>query len=356
MTTQRQILKWLSVGLLALPCFAEEATPHTLRLRSAAVTASTTPTLGDVLTFDDPQGALALAVAAEPLPIPAGTAREVEVTQTEVRARLDALGVNAAQVLLGGALACRVQLPQPAPTAPAAPPAPGAPLIRPVSQTAPDGLAPNGETTLADILQRHVASELQDLGGQVELTFDRAGGEFLTLTTPPWDFDISSRGKNKLGLREFRVTIRRDGRTQRTVHMFAQVKLERQIVVAARPLSLGNFVQREDVQTETRIIDDEAALGVSDIGTVIGQQIKRYVPVGEAVSSDALKAVDLVQRSRPVTVLSPDSAVQLRLTGVALDNGGLGDTVRVRLGASRTDRRQVRGVVTGMATVRLMEP
>lgn len=356
MTSQPRILKWLSVGLLALPCAADDATLHTLRLRSAAVTTNSTPTLGDVLTFDDPQGALALAVAAEPLPVSAGTAREVQVTQTEVRARLEALGVNAAQVLLGGALACRVQLPQPAPSTSVAATAPDAPLIRPAAQVVSDGATPRGEMTLAHLLQRHVASELQDLGGQVELAFDRAGGEFLSLTTPPWDFDINAQGKAKLGLREFRVSIRRDGRTQRTVHLYAQVKLERPVVVAARPLSIGNFIQRDDVQTETRIIEDEAALGVSDISAVIGQQVKSFVPVGEAVPTDALKAVDLVQRARPVTVLSPDSAVQLRLTGVALDNGGLGDTVRVRLGTTRTDRRQVRGVVTGMATVRLMEP
>jgi len=79
------------------------------------------------------------------------------------------------------------------------------------------------------------------------------------------------------------------------------------------------------------------------------------VPLGELVPTDALKAGELVVRSRPVTVIGDNASVQVRLSGVALDSGGYGDTVRVRLGDGRRDRKILQGTVTGVGTVRLAE-
>jgi len=69
-----------------------------------------------------------------------------------------------------------------------------------------------------------------------------------------------------------------------------------------------------------------------------------------------LKAVDLVRASRPVTVLGGAAGISAQVTGTAVDSGTYGDTVWVRLGNAPRDRRTVRGVVEGIATVRLVEP
>jgi flagella basal body P-ring formation protein FlgA len=78
------------------------------------------------------------------------------------------------------------------------------------------------------------------------------------------------------------------------------------------------------------------------------------VPVGQMIRRDDIKHVDLVRRSQPVTVTGGDN-VRIRITGDALDTGGLGDTIRVRLGKSRRSQRVIRGVVTGVGMVRLAE-
>ena len=67
-----------------------------------------------------------------------------------------------------------------------------------------------------------------------------------------------------------------------------------------------------------------------------------------------LKSVDLVRRSQPVTVVGGES-VSIRLNGEALDSGGYGETIRVRVGNSRSNRREVRAMITGVGTVRLVE-
>jgi len=157
-------------------------------------------------------------------------------------------------------------------------------------------------------------------------------------------------------LRELEVLIRREGRTQRTVRLAVRVKLIKNVLVARQPLGIGTFVRSEDVGLEQRIFDRALDLGLDEPGEIVGQQVKRYIPVSEMVRRSDIKAVDLVKRSRPVSINDSDrNSVRVQLTGIALDSGGYGDIVRVRIGESRKDQRVLRGVVSGVGSVRLLE-
>lgn len=320
-----------------------------LKLRPSATVFGSNVTLGDVVSFAGAADELEQAVADAVVITVAAGARQHVVTHDQVVSKLDALGVNLSRVLVSGALKCDVTIA----AAPAArtTTSDAAPLIRAEASASKS----EGAATLADRLRAFVAYELKSLGGEPEIRFDRAGQEFLALTSPPWGFNISASGRDQLGLREFRVVIRRDGHVQRTVRVYAHVRLVREVVVAQRPLSIGNFIRNDDVTLETRVFEAGDVLGLATTDEVIGQQVKRYVEKGAMLDAGALKPVDLVRRSRPVTVLGSNGAVKIRLTGVALDSGGYGDTVRVRIGDTRKTRQQLRAVVAGLGTVRMME-
>jgi flagella basal body P-ring formation protein FlgA len=333
---------------------SDQDTCH-LRLRSQATTSSDAVTLGDVLVFDQADEQLVEQIASQPVVAEPGAQMPAVVSHEQVRRRLHELGLNLSQVLLGGALKCEVIC--------SGRDWPGSDQSRRSDAAVTPGHdRPASERTLAEVLRAYVQAELAGVGqasglpvGTVELQFERAGQEFLRLTSPPWEFHISGSGRQKLGPREFQVTIRRDGQVQRRVQVFAQVWLVRPVVVARRPLGLGQSVRREDVGLETRVFEQDANLGLGRVEEVIGQQIRRFVPASEMIQPDAIKMVDLVVRSRPVTVVGEGPSVQVRLTGVALDSGGYGDTVRVRMGDARRERKVLRGVVSGLGTVRLSE-
>ncbi len=319
-----------------------------LKLRPHAVVFDAQATLGDVLVLSDADGALLEAIANVPLEAPPRVDGRQKVTHQQIVRQLDALGVNLARVLVSGAWECEILYRKPARLRQARD---TAPLIRKTGAASHD----TTERTLAEQLRRYVQRELAELGGTAEIEFERSGQEFLSLTTPPWDFNITGSGRDLLGLREFRVVIRRDGRTQRIARIFAHVRMKRQVVVATRPLSIGNNIAHDDVKLESRVFDAGDDYGLASVTEAIGQQVEQFVPAGAMVAQNAIKAVDLVQRSRPVTVLGAGDGVQIRLTGTALDSGGFGDSVRVRLGNSRGNRRMLRGVVSGLATVRIEE-
>ncbi len=318
-----------------------------VKLRSQAYVRGDVVTLCDVLIFVEADPRLLAEIGDKPVVTELDGPRETEISHDQVVRRLEELGVNLARVLISGAPSCRVTLePVAAEALPSDSPH-DAPLIH---------ASPLGEDamTLADLLRAHTEDELAALGGTVEIEFERAGQEFLELTTPPFEFAIRGNRGRKLGLREFSITIRRDGRVQRTARIGTRIKLVKQVLVAAKPLNVGAYVRRDSLKYATRLFSNEHELGLGHPEQIIGQRIKNFVPLGQMVRDSDLTAVDLVKRSQPVTVIGGNS-VSIRITGDALDSGGYGDTIRVRLGDSRKNRREVRGVVTGVGTVRLTD-
>ncbi len=357
----RRRAAWLLLALLGgltlAPAAAQERTsPATLRIRPQATIVGRAPTLADVLVIE--AQSLAEAIGEKPaapgLRIPAHT----ELSHEQIARRLEELGVNLGDVLLIGASRCRVRIEAEEPPSPATPaPERAAPADGHAGAAPPEIQNSNPDAeTLGDALRRFIQQDVARLGGEAEVAFERAGQEFLRLSGPEWEFQINAiRGVGALGLREFRVALRRDGRTQRMVTIGARVRLTRDAVVARRPLSVGNIVRRDDVEVVRRVFDSADDAGFAAAEEVVGQQVKRFVAAGQLCRRGDLTPLDLVQRSRPVTITGGGAGIEMRMAGLALDSGKLGQSVRVRVGDSRKDQRELRGVVTGVATVRLAE-
>ncbi len=324
---------------------AAPSEPVVLKIKPASTITGENVTLADVLIFPPnpavlpdnlPQSTLAGGV------MPPAT---LVVTYEQILRRLNELGVNTGQVLLGGASKCIVTI-----NAAASDPAGSQPPL-----AASHASKLEGEQSLAQILRDQINSELAELGGTAEVEFERAGEPFLALTRPTWEFSIRSSGRSRLGPREFQVVLRRDGKTQRTATIMARVHLSKEVLVARSPLNVGTLVQRDAVVLEPRLFEREQDIGLSRIEQALGQRVARFVGPGQMVTSADLKSEDLVQRSRPVTILGGNGNLNVRMTGVALDSGIYGEQVRVRIGDARQSRNVLRGTVTGLATVRVAE-
>lgn len=338
----------LCIGLAAAS-WAQEAPgwidnePTLLRVRAESHVVGAQVRLGDVLELDGASAEIAAAIRDVVLRGPLDTAGSVQIGFEEIAERLEQRGVNMARVVLTGALQSVVHVIPDPETAPEA-----APEARSTSAT-----RESGPRTLADEIVAVVQREFEETGGAVHIDFERAADEYTALGAP-FEFRVRPAQSGKLGLREFRVRILRDGREQRSVTLFGRVRLEREVLVAARPLNMGTYIRPDGVTRAVRIFDNADELGVVDLDKIVGQRIDRFVDVGEMLRGGDVRAVELVQRGRPVTVIS-DGSVAVRVNGTALDNGNFGDSVRIRLGAAGRETRVIRGTVSGMATVRMTE-
>lgn len=323
------------------------ASPIELKIKPQSTVQGGIVTLADVLAVPaagegELPANLDRAAVANNLQAPA----TLVITYEQIAGKLSELGVNPARVLLSGAARCVVAV-----TAPTA-----APVEQQCAAAAPrPNCETGGEKSMAQVLREHVATEIADLGGTAEIEFERAGEPFLALTTPAWEFSIRSADRTKLGPREFQVALRRDGKNVRTATIMARVQLSKEVLVARSPLNVGTLVQREALGREPRIFQREQDLGLGRIEQAVGQRVTRFVAAGQMLTAGDLKSEQLVQRSRPVTILGGNGNLNVRLTGVALDSGVYGDEVRVRVGDSRQSRNILRGTVTGMSTIRVEE-
>lgn len=340
-----RISQTLLAGAMALLLIATAAAdPIRLRVRESVVVRGQTPTAADLLMLDGAPTELLDAASAATIDMGAAAPATRVIDHEAIVQKLRDAGVNMAEVLLTGAASCRVTLEV----------APEETSALPLSPLASKAGSTGEETTLAAVLRKRVIESTRSLGGDIEVEFERSAGDALALTSPPFEFAIRGGEEAKLGLREFSVAVRRDGKTQRTLRIAARVKMIKRVLVAHRALNQGTQLREEALEFAPRLFSDDGPLGIEHLELVVGQRVKRFIPAGEMIQTGDLEAMDMVQRSRPVTITGGEH-VAMRLTGVALENGRYGDTIRVRLGDSRKNQREARGVVTGFASVRLVE-
>lgn len=340
------------VALVALLGYVKPAAAgELLRLRlNSKVVVNTPPVkLGDVLAVRGSAPAGWDAIAATPLWRPGQepiAAQALRVERDDIAERLAAAGVNMADVLLMGGLSCEVTCAwsMPQREAPA-----------PVTDTTPtDPDAPH-ETTLASAIRTQVEAELKALGGTAEVEFEVGAADALALATPEWTFTIRPGSGEKLGLRQYTVDLQRSGRFYRTVQIVCRVRLIRNVLVAARPLSVGATVSNDDLAVERRVFDQPGDFGLANPAEAIGRQIRHFIPLNTMLTPQDLRNGDIVQRSRPVMLVGGAGGVQVSTSGIALDSGAYGETIRVRLGDPVKSRREVRGVITGPGVVELSD-
>jgi flagella basal body P-ring formation protein FlgA len=128
-----------------------------------------------------------------------------------------------------------------------------------------------------------------------------------------------------------------------------RVRLMQPVVVANRALSRGQRLEAQDLRIEHRDVGDLRRPAVRDPAQVLGYRVHRPIPPGRVVDAAMLSAPVLVERGRRVRLAVRTQGMDISMSGQAMEDGALGDTVKVR---NTSSRAIVEGVVTGAGTVR----
>jgi flagella basal body P-ring formation protein FlgA len=128
-----------------------------------------------------------------------------------------------------------------------------------------------------------------------------------------------------------------------------RVRLMKPVVVANRALSRGQRLEAQDLRIEHRDVGDLRRPAVRDPAQVLGYRVHRPIPPGRVVDASMLSAPVLVERGRRVRLAVRTQGMDISMSGQAMEDGALGDTVKVR---NTSSRAIVEGVVTGSGTVR----
>jgi flagella basal body P-ring formation protein FlgA len=123
-----------------------------------------------------------------------------------------------------------------------------------------------------------------------------------------------------------------------------------EVVVAKTELSRGSTVTRDDLKLEKRDIARLHRGYLESLDKAIGKTVKYSVRPNQVVTPSRIDSPLAVKRNGRVTILAANSSVQVRMTGTALENGSIGQRIRVK---NRSSERELEARVVGQGIVQV---
>ncbi len=137
-----------------------------------------------------------------------------------------------------------------------------------------------------------------------------------------------------------------DGQTR---YLQARVTAIGQYWVAAQDIPVGTLVTESMLEARSGDLATLPRLAVLDENAAVGRVATRTLARGSVIQGSQLQAPALIQRNRTVSVEAIGQGFRVVRQGEALQDGALGDTVRVRM----SNRSILTGVVAGDGVVKV---
>ena len=123
------------------------------------------------------------------------------------------------------------------------------------------------------------------------------------------------------------------------------------VVVTTRYLRRGETVGTSDVRLEVKSLLKEPSNHLSTLDQVLGYEIARTIPDGVTMTTWSVRPKPLIRRGEKIFLLTDRSNVQLRVMGVALEDGVLNQTIRVK--TLLKNKKIMRGTIKDHETVKI---
>ncbi|CUH66546.1 flagellar basal body P-ring biosynthesis protein FlgA [Thalassovita gelatinovora] len=142
----------------------------------------------------------------------------------------------------------------------------------------------------------------------------------------------------------------RPGPTLRGPRPAAPAKTGTMIATLSRSLKRGSVITQDDIAMVPA--GSGAALGTfTDPADLIGRRLVTNVAGGRKIQARQLEQNWLITRDTPVAIRFSNSAISINMPGIALENGQLGELIKIRNSSSG---RVLRAIVAGPQKVQII--
>lgn len=179
-----------------------------------------------------------------------------------------------------------------------------------------------------ELLRIVTAAELPTSIAFEDLTYDTTLGRFQGMLVTPAGSPDAKR-------------VRVSGRAVQTILL----------PVPSRPIAMGEVIKVTDLQLMRIRIDRAGNMVESDPDQVIGRTARRVLAAQEPIPASAVAPTILVPRNSLAIARIASGRILITMEGKALDDGAMGDTVRI---ANPRSNKIVQGVVSGRGEVTLL--
>jgi len=335
---------------------AEDSTPAgTLEVRQDATVSGPEVKLKQVCRWSDADAAVFTPIADTTLLQLSANDSFRAITVDEISQTLHEAGVNVAMINFAGAASCTIKRsdPQADPQQTVQQwidtqqPVAGVPTAAPslATDVKPD---PNFHT-LRDLLVNDLSQRLNIPAETLQLTFSAQDDKLLSLAEPIFKFDVEPSRARALGNVSWQVTILTDSASKKVLlNAIARAWLDQ--VVVAQPLTMHKVLEAADFTTRRVLVDSLPERQLLHIDQCVGQEAAEDLKPGTIMTAQLVNAIPLVKPGQLVTINLRRGSVELRSVARAMEEGSLGQTIRVR---NENTRDMLDVTVTGSQEARL---
>ncbi len=146
------------------------------------------------------------------------------------------------------------------------------------------------------------------------------------------------------------VGIRCPGPRPWTVYVAARVEITGTVLVAKRAMRRGELLSERELRSAEMDLGGLSRGYVTDPAEVVGKRLKRSAREGQVIAPSMLEATPLVRRGEQVGIIYASKNFFVRAEGIALADGGAGESIKVR---NRSSEKVLDGVVIAASLVRV---
>jgi flagella basal body P-ring formation protein FlgA len=335
---------------------AADSTPSgTLELRQEATVSGPDVKLKQVCRWSDTDTAVFTPIADTTLLQFSGNDSYRTISMDEINQTLHEAGVNVAMINFTGATSCTItrsdaqadsqqtiqqwidtQQPAAGTTTP---------VQTPVTDAKPD---PNFHT-LRDLLVTDLSQRLSIPAETLQLTFSAQDDRLLSLAEPVFKFDVQPSRARALGNVSWQVTVQTDSASRKvTLNATARAWLDE--VIVAQPLAIHKVLEAADFTAHRELVDSLPNRQLLHLDQCVGQEAAEDLKPGTVMTTQLVNPVSLVKPGQLVTIDLHHGSVELRSVARAMEQGALGQTIRVR---NENTRDMLDVTVTGNQEARL---
>jgi flagella basal body P-ring formation protein FlgA len=135
-----------------------------------------------------------------------------------------------------------------------------------------------------------------------------------------------------------------------SLHVPVTISIYKNVLVASRTLQKGDVLTKADVKLAKHDIGSLSYGFFENTTSGIGMKIKRRAQAGTVLTPSMLKKQQVIKRGQKVSITAQSGRMQIKMMGEALNNGAVGDRIKVM---NIKSRRKLEGIVTSSAEVKV---
>lgn len=129
-----------------------------------------------------------------------------------------------------------------------------------------------------------------------------------------------------------------------SIYLPVELAIYRPAVVAVNALTHGDTISPADVRLVEVNVSQVNGQYLASLDDAIGKDVKRSIAAGAAIADQQLIAPLMVRRGEAVLINASSNIVAVKVSGIALTDGRLGEQIRIR---NQTSSRIVNATITG---------